>query len=155
MVRYCFHRCLSIHTSVGGEGYPGQVQVGEGTLARSSWGGTPCQVGTPSLLGGGLPKLRWGASPARSDGMGDTQGGVPPPRQGLGTPPPPRYRTTDGVLDSPRSVCLLHSRRRPFLFGLKIKVSICFSVAPLCYSPGNDPQNHYSSVLHLLHFSKI
>ena len=31
-------------------------------------------------------------------------------------PPPSRYRTADGVLDTPRSVCLLRLRRRTFLF---------------------------------------
>ena len=38
-----------------------------------------------------------------------------PPSQGWGTP---RDRAADGVLDTPRSVCLLRSRRRTFLFYL-------------------------------------
>ena len=42
----------------------------------------------------------------------------PPPSQGWGSAPPPHHpqdRTADGVLDTPRSVCLLRSRRRTFL----------------------------------------
>ena len=45
-------------------------------------------------------------------------GGIPrylPPSQGT-FPPPPQDRTAYGVLDMLRSVCLLRSRRRTFLF---------------------------------------
>ena len=44
--------------------------------------------------------------------MGVPQGIIPPQ---LGSTP--RYRTTDGVLDMPQSVCLLRSRRRTFLLS--------------------------------------
>ena len=43
------------------------------------------------------------------------------PLVGVGVPPSrryPRYRTTDRVLDTPRSVCLLRSLRRTFLLYL-------------------------------------
>ena len=79
---------------------------------------TPSQQGwctpQPGLMG--VPKV--GTSPPSMDEvhpqpdlMGGTQGGdgVPSSR---GTP---QYRTIDGVLDTPRSVCLLLSRRRTFL----------------------------------------
>ena len=74
-----------------------------GTLARSRWGGgTPArssQGGTPA--GGTLPVVPHLRYPT-SDLAG---GGSVPCREG-GTPP----RVTDGVLDTPRSVCLLRSR---------------------------------------------
>ena len=38
------------------------------------------------------------------------------------------YRITDGVLDTSRSVCLLRSRRRTFLFFVKLKLSYSSSV---------------------------
>ena len=109
--------------------YPSQVpevgypQQGWGIPpARSDGRGVP-KVGYPSR--DGVPPARsnvgypWWGTPSR-DGypsqMEGTQGGVPPGRDGV----PPRqgyhpYRTTDGVLDTPRSVCLLRSRRRSFL----------------------------------------
>ena len=78
---------------------------GGGTLP--GWGGTPPQVPphqtwSVGTLTRGVPCLRYPPS--------DLAGGYP--CQG-GTPP----RVTDGVLDTPRSVCLLHSRRRTFLFN--------------------------------------
>ena len=117
----------------GGGGYPSQVQTG-GTPARSDrgylrwgtpWQGwcTPCQVrmgGTTARsekgTQGGVSPGRDGVSPARSvwgvpqPGLtgGGTLGRDPPGRDRV----PPRYRTADGVLDTPRSVCLLRSRRR-------------------------------------------
>ena len=116
------------------QGVPSQVQVG-GTPARSSWGGvlhlsyppsdlaggtpaggcptsgTPCQTwqgqGYPCW---GVPHLRY--SPIRSGQgvplLGGTPPQVPPIRPGQGGIPP---RVTDGVLDTPRSVCLLRSCR--------------------------------------------
>ena len=71
-------------------------------------GGVPCwgvsHLGTPPIRPGqGVPC--WG---------GPHLGYLPPPLSDLaggGTPP----RVTDGVLDTPRSVCLLRSRRRTFL----------------------------------------
>ena len=53
--------------------------------------------------------------PARSKWGG---GRVPHPVLSRGGGGPPRYRTTNGVLDTPRSVCLLRSRRRSFLVFL-------------------------------------
>ena len=113
-------------------GYPSQVQLGGvpkpgpargGTQARSSHGGTltggyptlgtpdlargvPQQGGTPikpgqgGSLAGGVPHLRYPSSPHQTWQGGTPMGGVP-------------HRV---VLDMPRSVCLLHSRRRTFLF---------------------------------------
>ena len=107
-------------------GVPGQVQMGGGgTLARSRWG-DPCQV--PPIRPGegypwqGVPHL--GYPPSDLVGAFPLLGGTPPQQvhppigsgQGVplpgGTPP----RVTDGVLDMPQSVCLLHSRRRTFLY---------------------------------------
>ena len=55
--------------------------------------------------------------------MGGTPDGVlvpfpPSARTGRGGGNPPWYRTTDGVLDTPQSVCLLCSRKRTFLFKI-------------------------------------
>ena len=86
-------------------------------------GGTPPQVPPWSDLarGGTLhqapPCQTWlGGYP----GGGDPTSGTPPGQTWLGGYPdggyPTSYRITDGVLDMPRSVCLLHSRRRTFLF---------------------------------------
>ena len=77
----------------GGGGYPSQVQTGGPQPGPDGGGGYPGQVQT----GGGVPQ--------------------PGPDRGVLVPPPPRYRTTDGVLDTPRSVCLLRSRRRTFLLN--------------------------------------
>ena len=82
---------------------------------RPGWGCTPCQVKD---------------TPPRVPPIGPGQGnnpclGVPhlgyfrSIRPGQGRYPLPEgtlLRETDGVLDTPRSVCLLHSRRRTFLF---------------------------------------
>ena len=90
-------------------------------------------------LGGGVPRPgsdRGGGTPARSrQGRGVPQPGpagryptsgttLPPARSdwgGGGTPP----RVTDGVLDTPRSVCLLRSRRRTFLY---CHIVMCVSI---------------------------
>ena len=134
--------CLSVHG--GGGGVPrGQVKPGWGVPPFSIGGGYPSQVrwdgGTPARSNGG--EVPWpgltGGTPARSDG-GTPAKGYPP--AGMGYPPgqvrtggypplaggtpcqtpqqgvPPWYRTIDGVLDMPRSVCLLRSGRRTFLF---------------------------------------
>ena len=100
-------------------GYPPSDLAGGGTLPGSTppWvppsdpaRGTPPQV-PPSDLAGGYP-------------AGGTPPWVPPVRPGQGYPArgypcwrstPPRE--TDGVLDMPRSVCLLRSHRRTFLSG--------------------------------------
>ena len=59
-------------------------------------------------------------------------GGGTPARsiRGRGTP---LYRTTDGVLDTPRSVCLLRSGRRTFLFYILMNVS-CHQITPLLHA---------------------
>ena len=127
-------------------GYPSQVQTrgtlarsDGGTPARSSWGGYPPQI-PPSDLAGGYPWWGWVTPPQVPPvrpGPGVPCQGVPHLRYPLsdlarvvphlGYPPsdlvgwypcwggtPPQVR--DGVLDTPRSVCLLRSRRRTFLF---------------------------------------
>ena len=132
--RLCFDTCLSgcLSTPRGG-GYPGQVQMGgRCSPARSSWmGGTPAggypTSGTPLLdLAGGYPTS-----------------GKPPPHQtwpGGGTPPwvtpsPPvrpgqgGYPTSGNrwSTDTPRSVCLLRSRRRTFLLVFRGEVDVAFT----------------------------
>ena len=85
------------------EGVPHPALGNGGTSARSNGGGYPSQVWWPSRDGVPPPHARSGWIPHL--GWGTPLAGVPPPR----------YRTTDGVLDTPRSVCLLRSRRRTFL----------------------------------------
>ena len=101
--------CPSVCLSTGrGRGVPHLARAG-GTLARSSW----------------AVYLRMGYPPARS-GWGDTQNGVVPPAgmrysPGQGWDTNTQDRTADRVLDMPRSLFLLHSRRRTFLFKHKLK----------------------------------
>ena len=125
-----FSLCLSVHT--WGR-YDSQVQRGlppsnlgwGGTLARSGWG-----VGVPPAKDGiPLTRSRHGYSgvPPARDGVPPGQGwGIPQLDLGWGTPPsgpepgpgmghPPLW-TTEGVIATWWSVCLLHSRRRTFLF---------------------------------------
>ena len=112
--------------------YPSQVQVrgtqwgypNRGYLTRGvpKLGGTLTGVpqwgyptsGTPPTRPGGVP--RWGypnrGYPALGTPLSDLDGGYP--NRG-GTP----LQLTDGVLDKRRSVCLLRSRRRTFLFITK------------------------------------
>ena len=123
--------CPSIHLFVHG-GYPGQVQPGGGYPSQVQLGvphlryppvrpgqevpllGVP-HLGYPIRIGWGYPC--WGKGYPYW-GVPHLAGGYPtlgPPHQtwlGGGTPP----WVTDGVLDTPRSVCLLRSRRRTFLF---------------------------------------
>ena len=94
-VRYCFHRCLSLHTS--GEG---------GTPARSSQEGVP----QPSPARGHLPRV-----PHGQVRMGGTPAWGTP---AWGTPP---TRSAHGVFDKRQSVCLLRSRRRTVLSQLLLK----------------------------------
>ena len=90
------------------------------TIIARACKGTP----PPSDLAGGVPQLGvphlryphqtwWGGYPTlgtpQSD-LADRGGGYPT-----------SYRITDGVLDTPRSVCLLRSRRRTFFFTLSVK----------------------------------
>ena len=109
-------------------------------------GGTPryLLLPQPGLTGEGVPQGTY--PPARSGrGKGVPQGTYLPLSQvrigGGGTltrylpppPPPPRDRTAYGVLDIPRSVCLLRSCRRTFLlilffeFVIPLPVKITFS----------------------------
>ena len=91
---------------------PGPIGRG-GTPARSRWKGYSCQVQRRGVPQPGLTRGYpcWVGTPPR----------VPPCQTWLGGTPmggyPTSYRITDGVLDTPRSVCLLRSRRRTFLFG--------------------------------------
>ena len=115
--RLCFDTCLSVcpHLGVprpgpGGGGYPSQAQLEGYPPARGvphlryphqTWpGGTP--AGGYSTLGS--PLVRPGQRVPLSGG-----GGTPP-------------QVTDGVLDMPRSVCLLRSRRRTFLFHINLQI---------------------------------
>ena len=103
--------CPHPHTG----GTPARSRWGGGTQARPSWGGGggyPCQGGRPpwvpphrTWLGGGIPHLRYPPH-------WTWPGGVPLLGGGSWVTPP---KVIDGVLDTPRSVCLLRSRRRTFL----------------------------------------
>ena len=80
----------------------------------------------PGPVGGGPPQpgpaggvLFLGGTPARGRGV---------PYLGL-TP----LWETDGVLDMLRSVCLLRSRRRTFLFKLKVTISVNDSLEKSCF----------------------
>ena len=136
--------CPSIHPSVcpylGGIPHPGPGR-GRGTPARSSlggphlgyppWsdlaGGTPPQVPPSDLAGVPLP----GGTPHQVTPPSNLAGGYPCwgvphlgyPLIGPGQEVPPAGGyPTDGVLDMPRSVCRLRSRRRTFLF------EFCFQI---------------------------
>ena len=97
-----------------GPGVPKAGPGGGGTQARSRWGGYPSQVqvgGTPT--GGphlGFPHQTWyptsGTPPGQTWPGGAPTGGGGVPHQ--------------VVLDTPRSVCLLRSCRRTFLFHLDL-----------------------------------
>ena len=81
-VRYCFHRCLSVHTSGGGT--PARSSWGRGTPARSSWGVT-LPGGTPPWV----PPIKpgQGGTPARGlPLLGGTPPQVPPVGPGQGVP---------------------------------------------------------------------
>ena len=107
--------------------YPSQVQPG----------GYPSHVQTervsqPGPTGGRYPsQVQMGGYPCQVQ-----MGGIPPP--GMGHPPaggPPWYRTTDGVLDTPRSVCLLRSRRRTLLFHFFSGASANYLDDATCVNP--------------------
>ena len=123
-VRYCFHRCLSVHR---GEGVP------QGTYplppSQGTYSPPPGQVltgGTPRYLPPSqstyLPWPRYYPQPGPNGRGRDTPRYLPPPPlprylpPSPFPPPPPRDRTANGVLDTPQSVCLLRSHRRTFLF---------------------------------------
>ena len=95
--------CLSVHTCGGGGGVP------QPSAARGS---RVAHLGHPPIRPGqGYPC--WGVPPLGYS-PSDLAGGGYPCRGGGVTPP----QVTDGVLDTPRSVCLLRSRRRTFLFNV-------------------------------------
>ena len=103
MTRVCPSICLS--TPRGG--YPGQVQLGGGGPQPGPGGGYLSQVQAGGFPTSSTPHRTW-------PGGGGTHirpgwGGYP--NKGGGVP----HRV---VLDTPRSVCLLRSRRRTFLFYL-------------------------------------
>ena len=95
---------FSVCPHLGG-GYPSQVELGGGVPKPGPAGGRyPDWGGT--LWG----TLMWGGTRQGVSQLGGTPtGGYP---TGVGTP----LWLTDGVLDKRRSVCLLRSRRRTFLF---------------------------------------
>ena len=70
-------------------------------------GGYPTSGTPPVAPGWGVP--RWGVPEV----------GYPAHRTWPGGGYPTSYRITDGVLDTPRSVCLLRSRRKTFLFVME------------------------------------
>ena len=89
-------------------------------------GGTPARSGQGVLQsgphGGYFSQVWMGVpQPGQERGYpGQVKRGVPQP--GMGYPCPgmgyPQDRTADGIRDTRRAVCLLHSRRRTFLFFL-------------------------------------
>ena len=110
---------------------PGRDRVPPGRDGVPPWPGMgyPCQQGwgtpQPGQDGG---YLRWGT-----------------PEQGWGTPLardgiPPRDRTADGVLDTPRPVCLLRSRRRTFLCFNENSL-VCLHVVSLVTIVFSDSQH--------------
>ena len=109
--------CPSIHQSVcahlGGGGTPARSSPGGYPLPG---GGTPCQESTPPRVTSSVGPAGGGGTPPRIPPHHTWPGGTP--CRGGGTP----LRETDGVLDTPRSVCLLRSRRRTFLF---LKLYFC------------------------------
>ena len=117
--RYCFRRCLSVHTGGGGFTPSPSHNTSPGPMSFS--GGTP--VTGPRFLYGGVPHSQMGGTPSQ-------RWGTPPPGQAGGTPPS-LDRTADGVLATQWAVCLLRSRRRtvvacnfsPAVFAV---VSLCF-----------------------------
>ena len=132
--RLCFDTCLSVHRGYPHQvqfgGYPSQAHPGGGTADRSS---QPARRGYPGQVWWGYPRWdspslqvrsdrmvpRWG--PPSRDGIPRTQMqqvgylrwgihqpvlmGVPEVRYSLGRDGVPLYRTTDGVLNTPWSVC--------------------------------------------------
>ena len=100
-----------VHSTMGGYVFTG--------VCLFRWGAPVLGWGTPIWPG------QMGSPPSGEVRMGyppiwPGQYGVPPARDGV----PPRDRRAVGVLDTPRSVCLLRSRRRTFLccdILLKIK----------------------------------
>ena len=102
--RYCFHRYLSVHTRGGGGRVSPSPSHNTSTGPMSFPGGYPTDWSSQVPSGGAYPSPR-------------SLLGYPVPRDGV----PPSTR--DGVSPAPRigqqrTVCLLRSRRRTFLFLL-------------------------------------
>ena len=107
-----------------GGGYPNQVQSGGlPWLGGTPMGGTPHQTWPGGYPGRGYP----GGTPPRVPPIRPGRGGTPMGVPHLGYPPPvtPGWGGTPTgrvphrvVLDTPRSVCLLRSRRRTFLLQI-------------------------------------
>ena len=88
----------------------------------------PSKVGTPPPSKVVAPPPPPTLRPGQDGGRGTLiQGRYTPPVQSSKPPPPPDRpdRAADGVLDMPRSVCLLRSRRRTFLLKLGLLISLC------------------------------
>ena len=106
-------------------------RIGEGNVFSLSTPGGG-RVTRPGPDGGGVPQP--GLTPG-TPWPGQDGGYEGDPLPSMGSPTHPRDRTAHGVLDTPRSVCLLRSRRRSFLFCLQVRF----------------PRNHiHSSVQRLL-----
>ena len=127
--RLCFDSCLSICLSTPRGRYPHQVQAGgyptQVQLGGYSTSGTPLSdlargypgYCPPSQLSGGYPA---GQVSRGLPQQGGTLSTPQPGQRGLpwwGVPRRGGYPTSL-VLDTPRSVCLLRSRRRTFLLLL-------------------------------------
>ena len=111
---------MSVRLSVHGGGVPHLARRGGGVPQPGGLPQPGPAEGVPHLAGG-VPHLVGGyPSPVQTGVPHQVQMGVPPGRgtsqQGY---PPPQYRTTNGVLDTPRSVCLLRSRRRTVLLLIR------------------------------------
>ena len=121
-------RDTPVRSTLGGVplvgGTPPQVPPGQGvphrrypSLDLAGWGDTNCWGGTPPWV----PPIGpgWGVPPA--GGRYPTSGIPLPPSdlvRGVPLPGGAPLRETDGVLDTPRSVCLLRSPRRSFLLHI-------------------------------------
>ena len=107
-------------------GYPARGVPRQGTPSPRSGQGVPCQ-GVPFS---GVPcwgyQFRVPPSQVRMGGGGPLPGGTLPGGTQVGYPPGQvrrggyPVRTTEGVLTTRRAVCLLHSRRRTFLFTFNL-----------------------------------
>ena len=100
-------------------------RMGEGNVFNLSTGGGGGGGGTPRYL----PSTKVPDPPCPGQDGGKRYPKVPTTPLAK-VPTPPRDRTAYGVLDTPRSVCLLRSRRRTFLFMMgshKIQLAVMLS----------------------------
>ena len=129
--------CLSVHTCGGGGGVPWP-----GPARGVPWPGPTGEVPRPG-------PARWVPQPGPA-GPGQDEG-VPQPMGGTqGTPPPPAEvapwnRTAHGVLDTPRSVCHLRSRRRTFLSNLSFYYAIKILYCPFVKTKFGSPTINWNS----------